>query len=83
MVTGGELFDDIEKRQCYSEEDAAQCISQVLLGVQYMHNQRIIHRDLKPENLLLTDDKTIKIADFGLAVECTVFLIIIIRYITS
>lgn len=69
LVTGGELFDDIEKRQCYSEEDAAQCISQVLLGVQYMHNQRIIHRDLKPENLLLTDDKTIKIADFGLAVE--------------
>jgi serine/threonine protein kinase len=69
LVTGGELFDDIERRQCYSEKDAATCITQVLAGVEYIHSQNIIHRDLKPENLLLTDTRTIKIADFGLAVE--------------
>jgi len=69
LVTGGELFDDIERRQCYSEKDAATCITQVLSGVEYIHSQNIIHRDLKPENLLLTDTRTIKIADFGLAVE--------------
>ena len=45
------------------------CITQVLQGVEYIHSQNIIHRDLKPENLLLTDTRTIKIADFGLAVE--------------
>lgn len=27
----------------------------------------IVHRDIKPENLLLADDFTIKLADFGLA----------------
>lgn len=69
LVTGGELFDDIERRQCYSEKDAATCITQVLHGVEYIHSQNVIHRDLKPENLLLTDNRTIKIADFGLAVE--------------
>jgi len=69
LVTGGELFDDIERRQCYSEKDAAMCITQVLQGVEYIHSQNIIHRDLKPENLLLTDSSMIKIADFGLAVE--------------
>lgn len=69
LVTGGELFDDIGKRTCYSEADSAACIKQVIKGVEYIHSQKVIHRDLKPENLLLTDNQTIKIADFGLAVE--------------
>ena len=69
LVTGGELFDDIERRSCYSEADSAACIREVLNGVSYIHSQKVIHRDLKPENLLLTSTKRIKIADFGLAVE--------------
>lgn len=42
---------------------------QILSGTKYIHDNKIIHRDLKPENLLLTEDGTIKIGDFGLAVE--------------
>jgi hypothetical protein len=33
----------------------------------YLHGQGVIHRDLKPGNILLTDRKTPKISDFGLA----------------
>ena len=32
-----------------------------------MHYRRIIHRDLKPENLLLTADRQVQIADFGIS----------------
>jgi serine/threonine-protein kinase len=38
----------------------------VLDGVQAMHDLGMVHRDLKPENVLI-DDRTPKIADFGLA----------------
>lgn len=69
LCKGGDLLDDIEKREFYSQKVAAESIVQVLKGVSYINSQNIIHRDLKPENLLLTEDGTIKVADFGLAVE--------------
>ena len=42
-------------------------VYQLLDGLYFCHRHRIVHRDLKPANILLTADKTIKIADFGLA----------------
>ncbi|KAI6649097.1 calcium/calmodulin-dependent protein kinase type II delta chain isoform X16 [Oopsacas minuta] len=72
LVTGGELFDDIVKREYYSESQASNCLRQVLQALQFCHERNIIHRDIKPENLLLTSKhqpSNIKLADFGLAVE--------------
>ena len=51
-VTGGELFDRIVERGSYSEKDASECVKQILIAVDYLHNLGIVHRDLKPENLL-------------------------------
>uniref|UniRef100_A0A8R1DRQ1 Tyrosine-protein kinase n=1 Tax=Caenorhabditis japonica TaxID=281687 RepID=A0A8R1DRQ1_CAEJA len=36
-------------------------------GVEYLHSQKMIHRDLAVRNILLTEDKTPKVSDFGLA----------------
>lgn len=44
--------------------DVARQICQALLTA---HQIGIIHRDIKPENVIVTDDKTVKILDFGLA----------------
>uniref|UniRef100_A0A3B0MGI9 Calcium-dependent protein kinase 1 n=1 Tax=Theileria annulata TaxID=5874 RepID=A0A3B0MGI9_THEAN len=67
---GGELFDEIIKRQRINEYESACLIKQVLSGVCYLHKNNIVHRDLKPENLLLEKPGSvdrIKIVDFGLS----------------
>ena len=38
---------------------------QILSGVEACHRSSIVHRDLKPGNLLVADDGTLKLADFG------------------
>ncbi|EQC34353.1 CMGC/MAPK protein kinase [Saprolegnia diclina VS20] len=40
---------------------------QLLCGLKYVHSANVIHRDMKPANILLNEDCTLKICDFGLA----------------
>ena len=65
----GELFDYIVANKRLSEDEASIFFYQLINGVNYIHSKEIAHRDLKPENLLLTNDKILKIIDFGLSHE--------------
>ncbi|XP_073105524.1 3-phosphoinositide-dependent protein kinase 2 isoform X1 [Elaeis guineensis] len=62
---GGELFDQITRKKCLSEDEARFYAAEVIDALEYLHGLGLIHRDIKPENLLLTSDGHIKIADFG------------------
>jgi uncharacterized membrane protein YeiB/serine/threonine protein kinase len=39
----------------------------VIAAVRYAHQRLVVHRDLKPGNILVTDDGTVKLLDFGIA----------------
>ena len=43
----------------------------LLCAVKYLHESKVIHRDLKPANVLVNEDCSIKLCDFGLARSLT------------
>ncbi|TKS68523.1 Serine/threonine-protein kinase PLK1 [Collichthys lucidus] len=58
-----------KRRKAVTEPEARYYMTQLLKGVQYLHNNRVIHRDLKLGNIFLNDDMEVKIGDFGLATK--------------
>eukprot|EP00931_Biecheleriopsis_adriatica_P061464 TRINITY_DN3695_c0_g1_i1.p1 TRINITY_DN3695_c0_g1~~TRINITY_DN3695_c0_g1_i1.p1 ORF type:complete len:513 (-),score=99.44 TRINITY_DN3695_c0_g1_i1:62-1600(-) len=63
------LFDKIVLDPKWTATDLMLDFSQVLSGLDHMHQRRVIHRDVKVQNILygMEDERTLKINDFGLS----------------
>ena len=47
--------------------DSVQIASYVCGALGHMHENKVVHRDLKPQNIMICDDGTLRIIDFGIA----------------
>ena len=48
-------------------ERALPLMRQILAALEHAHDQGVIHRDIKPSNILVAEDGTVKVMDFGIA----------------
>lgn len=65
---GGDLMTHIHTN-IFNERQARFYTSCVLLGLEFLHENKIVYRDLKLDNLLMDADGFVRIADFGLCKE--------------
>lgn len=67
LLDGEEILDLIQREGRMEPTDALRVVRQAANGLAAAHAQGIIHRDVKPGNLVLLEDGTVKVVDFGLA----------------
>lgn len=67
VVHGPTLKDLIHRREALDKYEAVSIMEQLAQGLLKAHQHNVIHRDIKPQNILVKDDGTVKIADFGIA----------------
>lgn len=66
-IDGITLKDYLSQQKEIKWKEAIHFTTQILRALQHAHEKGIVHRDIKPQNIMLLQDGTIKVTDFGIA----------------
>lgn len=66
VMTLGRMASEMPDKK-FSEKEAAKIFVPLVQAVDYLHAEGIYHRDLKLSNILVGDQGTVKLIDYGFA----------------
>ena len=66
-IEGITLKEYIEQQGIIQPKEAIHFTTQILRALQHAHDKGIVHRDVKPQNIILLQNGSIKVTDFGIA----------------
>jgi eukaryotic-like serine/threonine-protein kinase len=69
LVDGASLRALLETEKRLSVEHALDITRQIADALVYLHTNGVVHRDLKPENVIVKTDGSVKLLDFGIALD--------------
>ena len=64
-IEGITLGQWIEQNPKPDIDNVVTIVDQIIQGLRAIHKMEMLHRDLKPDNIIITQDETVKIIDFG------------------
>lgn len=67
FIEGITLKEYIEQQKIIQPKEAVHFLTQILRALQHAHDKGIVHRDVKPQNIMLLQNGSIKVTDFGIA----------------
>lgn len=65
-LSGGDLRFNMNNHS-FSEKESKFILSCILVGLEYIHDNKIVHRDIKPENIIIDKKGYAYITDFGIS----------------
>lgn len=66
-IEGQDLRSLIDERGSLSWQEAFGFLDQLVAALEHAHLHGVVHRDIKPQNVMITEDRTLKVLDFGIA----------------
>jgi len=71
LIKGQTLGDKLKLKSYVSFIEACEIVIQICDVLTYIHTRGVIHRDIKPDNIYYLYDGTVKLSDFGIALDLT------------
>ena len=71
LIDGEDLETELKRKGTFSEKEVIEVLHEILLILQFIHDNKCIHRDIKPSNIMRDKKNKLYLLDFGAVKQLT------------